>query len=292
METTQLTAVADSGDGRRTGALDILLIKLAHRCFGLSLSDVRQICPIPSGFACCGTEVEERFVYQGYPLPYVSLWNLFRLESEYREYQEIRTMLSQRRQDHLDWMVALEDSISRGTEFSKARNPRECAFGKWYYGYRPRDLRLSLLLRNFERPHAEIHRLADRLLNMVEAGQVDSALQAFQASKETTLSELLKLFDSTLELLIELQRRIAVIVENGDDVCALGADGVLEIVAVPSECVHPNTSVGGEVASAMIVLNDQSVVPLIDFRSFTRNEKPLDLDLAISERASEDEAIF
>jgi hypothetical protein len=135
--------------------LDVLLIKLGGRCFGLPLLDISHVCGIPPNFASYGAKVEDHFVFQGKPLPYVSLWNLMGLKSEYAEYEEIQAMLPLRRQDHVDWISALEDSIRNNTIFSKARNPRECVFGKWYYNYSTRDQRISLVMRNFERPHAE-----------------------------------------------------------------------------------------------------------------------------------------
>jgi chemotaxis signal transduction protein len=249
-------------------ALDILLIMIGGRCFGLPLSRVNHICQLPPSFKSHGDEVESHFVFQGNPFPYLSLWNLLGLKTEYLEYEEMHPMLAQRRQDHLDWMSALEDSILNGTTFSKARNPRECAFGKWYYNYRPKNLRLALLMSQFERPHTEIHRLADQLLGMVEAGQTESALQAFHESKKTILAELFELFDSTQVVVTELQRRVAIVLVDGENTCVLGADGVREIVTTTDECIKPSGGVGSSVSSALIVLDDQSVVPLLNSCAF------------------------
>lgn len=248
--------------------LDVLLIKLGGRCFGLPLSEVRHICGISPNFASYGVKVEDHFVFQDKPLPYISLWNVMGLTSEYAEYEETQAMLVQRRQDHIDWIHALEDAIRNNTTFSKARNPRECAFGKWYYSYSTRNQRLLSVMRYFERPHTEIHQLADRLLGLVEAGQHSDALHTILESKNTTLSELLRLFDSTQELLTDLQRRIVVIAVDGDDACALGADGVRGIVAVPIERIKQGQGAGVQVMSALIILDDQTIVPLINWRTF------------------------
>lgn len=253
-------------------SIDVLLIRLGGRCFGLPFKQVRHICPIPTGFNSYGTVVEEHFVFQDSPLPFVSLWNLLDLKSEYAEYEEMEDLLSCRRQDHLDWMDALEDAIKNGTTFSKARNPRECAFGKWYYSYHTRDMRLSLLMRNFEQPHSEIHRLADKLLGMAESGQIEEALQAYEESKNTTLAELMELFESTQELVIELQRRIAIIVDDGEEMWALGADGVRDIVDIPMKRIKSGARTRKEAASTLIVLDDRSVVPLIDWRTYIDGE--------------------
>lgn len=275
MALNQFTPSTSLTENRLSRALDLLLINLGNRSFGLPLSEVRHICSMPPSFAGYGPETEKHFVFQDNPMPYVSLWNLMGLESEYLEYEEMQVLLPQRRQDHLDWMDALEDTIRNGTAFAKARNPRECVFGKWYYNYRPQNQGLSLMLRNFETPHAQIHRLADKLLGLVEAGQTGDALQIFQESKNTALAELLNLFDLSQKLVSNLQRRIAVIMVDGDDYCALGADGVREIAAVSAEQIKPSLSTGTQATPALIVLDNQTVAPLINWRAFYSERETL-----------------
>lgn len=261
----QFTNSNGFGFSRINSALDFLIIRLGGRCFGLPLSEVRHVCSMPSSFGGYGPETAKHFVFLGDPLPYASLWNWLGLESEYFEYEGMLASLPKRRQEHLDWMNALEDAIRNGTAFTKARNPRECAFGKWYYGYQPKERRLSIMMRQFEKPHADIHRLADRLLGLVEDGQAAKATQMFLEAKETTFAELLKLFDSALKLVTALQRRTAVIVVDGDDMHVLGADGVRDIITVPAERIKPSPG-GLPATSALILLDDQNVVPLINWR--------------------------
>lgn len=273
----QFTTPVASVGSQLNRALDLVLINLGNRCFGLPLSEVRQICLMPPSFGGYGPETEKHFVFQDSPLPYVSLWNQLGLKSEYVEYEELQVLLPQRRQDHIDWMRALEEAIRNGTAFSKARNPRECAFGKWYYNYTAQDKGLSLMLRNFEKPHAQIHRLADTLLGLVETGHTGDALRIFHESKDTTLAELLNLFDLAQKLVSSLQRRIAVIMADGDDYCALGADGVREIVAVPTEQIKPGLSMGTPATSDMVILDNHTVAPLINWRTFTLGGETLDI---------------
>lgn len=268
MATMQFSANIGFANRQISNAVDILLIKIGNRPFGLPLSKVHHICQIPSNFNSHGDNAESHFVFQGNPFPYYSLWNVLALKSEYLEYEEMHPMLMQRRQDHLDWMNALEDAIQNGTTFSKARNPRECAFGKWYYNYHPKNLRLSLLLSQFEHPHAEIHRLADYLLGMVEAGEKQAALQIFHETQKTTLAELFELFDATQATINELQRRIAIVLVDGQDACVLGADGVLDIVTTTDDCIKPSRGVGTPASSALFMLDDQTVVPLLNSDAF------------------------
>ncbi|MGE5467789.1 MAG: CZB domain-containing protein [Ignavibacteria bacterium] len=252
------------------GDLEVLLIRLGERVFGVPLAHVRYVSPMPADFVSRGAKANDHFVFEGTPLSYVSLWDRLGQDSSYVEYEEMLAMLPQRRQDHLDWMNALSDALHGGASFSKARNPHDCAFGKWYYGYRAKDRRLALLLGQFEQPHAAIHGLADRLLGLVELGQSGEAMRLFEEARNTTLAKLMQLFDAAQKLVIELQRRIAIIVADGEFTCALGADGIRDIASVPPEQVKSGKA-GGIAASstsALIVLDERNVVPLLNWRIF------------------------
>lgn len=250
--------------------LDVLLVGVGSRTFGVPLKNIRHVAAMPPDFAAQGARIESHFVFAGVALPYISLWNHFLLESCYEEYVQIEAMLPQRCQDHLDWMVALENSIRTGIPFSKARNQHECAFGKWFYSYKTENLQLSLFLSQFEQPHAMIHQLADQLLDMAASGKKECALARLQQSKNTTLKRLLELFDFTATLVHDLQRRIALITTTQDgETMALGADSVIDILKVPAHSIQKNTSrtQSGSTSGAipaLLVLENQTIAPLLD----------------------------
>lgn len=251
-------------------SLEVLLIRLGDRSFGVPLADIRYVAPMPADFASRGAKAAEHFVFEGSPLPYVPLWDRLGQDSCYLEYEEMQAMLPQRRQDHLDWMGALDDSIRSGAPFAKARNPRECAFGKWFYAYHPKDRRLALLLGQFDHPHAVIHGLADRLLGLVEQGQRGEALRQFDEAHDTTLAKLMQLFEAAQRLVAELQRRIAVVVSDGEHTCALGADGIRDILTVRPDQMKSGKAGGlaAKSTSALLVLDDRNVVPLLNWQGF------------------------
>jgi len=238
----------------------LLLVQIGQRQFALTLSEVRHIVPLPHDFPFAGAGAAEYYPFEGEPLRFVSGWDVMGAQTEYQEFAELQPMLPLRRQDHIDWMAALDMSIRTGAAFSKARDPHECAFGKWYYGYHAKDRRLSVLLSSFEQPHAHIHGLADQLLGLAEAGKRDEAIAGFETAKETTLANLLDLFDTTGQLLGALQRRIAIILESDDTRCALGVDMVLDIVAVANSKITLETR-HGVVCPRLAMLTDERIAP-------------------------------
>lgn len=251
---------------------EYLLFKLGQQTLSMPMQQVNHVAQMASEFTYRGDTMAAHFVFSGQPLSYVSLWDKLGQNSLYIEYENMLAMLPQRLNDHLEWMGALSTSIRTGVPFAKARSPYECAFGKWYYAHRSDDRRLSLLLDQFEVPHARIHGLADRLLALSESGDVDEAMRQFDDAEHTTLAQLKGLFQSTADLVKDLQRRVAIIVsdETGAPVCALGADAISDIVNVPAEQVRPMGRLDHQHPSAslmagMLVLDDSRVVPIMDW---------------------------
>lgn len=103
--------------------------------------------------------------------------------------------LTQREQDHVEWLNALEDSLSNDVPFTKARDPKQCAFGKWYDQFSTRDSELMEILSRFDAPHRAIHALADELLNLKSRGQLDQALEKLNHARINTLAQLRKQFN-------------------------------------------------------------------------------------------------
>ncbi|MRR49433.1 MAG: hypothetical protein EG825_00735 [Rhodocyclaceae bacterium] len=95
-------------------------------------------------------------------------------------------------------------------------------------------------------------------------------MRGFKEARDTILKQLLTLFDSAQELLNDLRRRIAVIIGAGDDCRALGADGVIDIVRLPGDRYRHDgrqSAAHGAPTSGLLILDDQSVVPMLNWRS-------------------------
>lgn len=254
--------------------MEVLLITLNTQVLGISLDQTHHITEMPQGFACMGNS-ERHFVFQDKPLKYVSLWDELKQPSAYADYEEILEIFPKRRQDHLDWLDSLETSIRTGTPFQKARNPHDCSFGKWYYKYHPSDQQLLSSLRQFEEPHTAIHALADHLLELTEQGGREEALATLEYVKSTTFSNLIYLFNSVPSFVRQLIRRVAIIVGQTEASCALGADGVCDIINVrPDQITWLSESTEtkrqkSQTISGLIILEDSSVAPLIDWCALT-----------------------
>lgn len=258
-------------------AMEIVLIDIGGSPFALPLQEVNHIATLPPDFRHSGPDTEDYFTFEGNPLPFISAWNVLGKATLYKEYADILAMLPARRQDHLDWMAALKQSLLTGAPFTKARDPHDCAFGKWYYSYQAEDRRVELLLGRFEQPHALIHNLAETLLGMAGDNRRDEALAMLHEMEKTTLKKLLDIFDHAEVLMHDLQRRIALIVEKSGEHFALGADSIRTLVTIPLDRIRWHKAAAGDSLSrpALFILDDGHVVNCLNWQQFCPPNPPL-----------------
>ncbi len=132
--------------------------------------------------------------HRGVPVRVFDLADFLGLTSSSEQMTALIETLSAREQDHIDWLDSLEHSIRSDAPFTKARDPHQCAFGKWYDAFESHDEELMEILARFDDPHKQIHSLADRLLGLKDAGQMHKALEILDRERSTTLALLRRLF--------------------------------------------------------------------------------------------------
>lgn len=193
-----LNHVADSGNSGKTDQnRQIFTFFVEDMMFGLDVEnvlmlgqDVNDIQRIPieeRGF--CGVTK-----FQGAIVPVLDFAHRLGIPSGLDTKTELLEILAQREQDHVVWINDLEHAIKTGEAFTKATNPKECAFGKWYNSFETRDETLQELLTSFDEPHNEIHALAEKLISLRDNDKQAEALEILVHARATTLRRLRALF--------------------------------------------------------------------------------------------------
>lgn len=168
--------------------------------------------------------------YQGKPVPIYDLANLMGCEAEYNKNIELLKILEDREQDHKNWLVSLESSLRNNTEFKGAKDPTQCAFGKWYLTFEPEDEILADIMKDFEEPHSKLHALADELLNLRDAEGVDKALAALEYQRTRTFGKLIDLFGSAKERVENITRPILLYLDTSKKMIAVRLNAISDIV--------------------------------------------------------------
>ena len=138
-------------------------------------------------------------------------------------------LLNEKEQDHIDWIDALEKSLKENIPFDKARDPHKCAFGQWYDKFTTRDEALMDIMKHFDKPHKEIHALADELLDLKNNGQLDEALEKLRIARLTNLNHLIKYFSHARSQIEESLHTVVINITN---------DGVKPLVALKIDEIH------------------------------------------------------
>lgn len=259
--------------------LEVLTLQVGRQRVGVPMSEVVHILdavqarpPKLEGSEADTSERDDVIAYEGGALAFLPLWARLGERSHSHEFIQLAETLAARRQDHLDWMQALGHSLEQDVPFTKARDPRECAFGKRYHQFSTDNRRLRLLLLQFDEPHQRIHGLADQLLELKGMGRLDEAMSRFREEEKGTLALLLSLFDRTVETLAQIRREIAVIVRHQGNLYALGADAVQDIRHYPAESVSCNAALLQRYhvpTRCFLIENGEAPLPVIDWSQLT-----------------------
>jgi chemotaxis signal transduction protein len=141
------------------------------------------------------------------------------------ENARIVELLHAREADHVRWVDTLLECIRSGTEFLLARDPSQCAFGKWFDSYLPPTLALKRQLARFSEPHAAIHALAAQA-EQLATGDRDQAVALIEHHRSYTLDYMRTLFAETRTMVTNDVREIVIAHDDGHHLSGLIVDDI------------------------------------------------------------------
>lgn len=199
--------------------------------------------PGSPGFVVCVVN------HRGRVVPVLDLRAQCGLPSHAEEIEALETLLRDREQDHVNWLDALAESVETGAEFTLARDPHLCKFGKWYdqlmasdekrHEITDQNLALEAILHEFNQPHARIHALADRVLDLCKMGEQEQAAAEVSAAWDGDLAVMRRLFSRTLELFRDIRTSQLVVMECRGSVVGLMVDSIVAVTEFSEQMKHP-----------------------------------------------------
>jgi chemotaxis signal transduction protein len=142
---------------------------------------------------------------------------------------EFSELIKQRKQDHLNWLDELNKSVLEKRKFKLTTDPTKCAFGKWYYSFETEDIGLKEQLDKFELPHNTIHKLAIEVEKLFQNGESDKISKLIEKTRNTSLAELIKLFDGITSQYKKSLQELLIILEQENFRTAFPVDQVLTV---------------------------------------------------------------
>ena len=206
---------------------------------------------------------------RGSIIPVMDLRMKLGLTSSLSHIDGLTEEMRRREDDHRNWLQELESSIAEDRPFTKAIDPHQCAFGKWYDQYETDNISLRAVLHEFDKPHQELHATAGKALKASGSGDHDRATAIIGNARSGVLSKMLELFNQFRKALGESLREVAVLTQVGERRCGLVVDRLeaveeLEIMCDGEEALQ---GMGGDDAafvSAVGRRKDGSIVQLLD----------------------------
>jgi purine-binding chemotaxis protein CheW len=174
---------------------------------------------------------------RGKVLPLVDLRLRLGFSSALEEVEAMIAMLVAREQDHVRWLQELLAAVNDGRPFTLARDPSQCAFGKWYHSYHPKDIGFASVMRRLELPHQRIHTLADAVLKCAEQGNHAQARAMIQHAEQGDLRAVVSLFTEARTAFRESQKEVTLVLTDGRKHLALAVDTVASVEPLAEDTI-------------------------------------------------------
>ncbi|MHC1768936.1 MAG: chemotaxis protein CheW [Verrucomicrobiia bacterium] len=178
---------------------------------------------------------------RGKVFPLVDLRLRMDLPSALEEVEQMIAMLVAREQDHVVWLKELLAAVTEGHPFTLARDPAECAFGKWYYSYKPEDIGFASVMYRFEIPHRRIHAIAHDVLKHAERGEHDKAREIILRTEKGDLHTVINLFAEARTAFRESLKEVAIVLTDGRKNLSLTVDNVASVEPIAQDTIQDAT---------------------------------------------------
>jgi chemotaxis signal transduction protein len=172
-------------------------------------------------------------------IPLMDLRKKFGMPSLAEECEKLCESLMQRKQDHINWLNELNNSVIENREFKLTTDPHKCAFGKWYDSYKSENVYIKILLDKFDDPHKRIHSIANVVGELITKGKNDEAILTIESVKQTTLSKMISLFDQTITAIRENLKEIVIVASLNNTPFGFSVDIVNDVFEIANENIDP-----------------------------------------------------
>lgn len=238
----------------------------------LMSSDMTQVTRVPHSPDYISGVINHR----GTIIPVIDTRSLLGFEPRSEEATKLSKMFHELRDDHVNWLSALQDAVYQNTEFRKEIDPTRCNFGKWYQTVLDGsssmsemandDPILKSLIDRLDAPHRHIHGLAETVLKLRDQGKVEDAIAHLNSAREKSFSEMCVLFDQILETISSKLDSMLVITEVGSRKAAIAVDAVSFVADCNDEQVEPlpDTADNTEFLSGLVHQPDGKYILIAD----------------------------
>lgn len=247
-----------------------ILVELRRQQYALAANEVSEllIAPEITSVPGVGGAVQGVTTVRGSVIPVLDLRRRLGMTSRSEEIESFCGLMEQRRLDHVHWVTELENCVRENRKFTLATDPHLCAFGRWYYSYRPDNVWIANLLGRFESPHATIHQTAAEATALLDRHDTEAALRLIASRRTTVLSSMLDLFSRLQQLIREIAKDTVLVLDDGSRRFGVAVDSALRLEEFAgSDIQHLPPALQGTVTRVARKDNSSSPVLLLSARA-------------------------
>jgi methyl-accepting chemotaxis protein len=119
---------------------------------------------------------------------------------------QLSAMLQEKKVEHLKWAHEIKDCFvnRQKTKADVETNPKECAFGQWYYSAKVQQRRVDepafdRLMRGIEVPHRQLHESAIKINALLADGEWEAAKKFYMTTTKPLAYEVLGAIDALIQ---------------------------------------------------------------------------------------------
>ena len=176
--------------------------------------------------------------FRGNMIPLIDLKKTFKEDSLEKIISDYSSMITARKHDHINWTNELDRCINNSEQFKLAVDPHECAFGKWYYDYKPENNVIAHHIKKIEEPHRLLHLAAAEYNNCnkdhANCDREECLKDVLERVKQEYMPEIIKILDSSINVYKNNLKELLIVVEYNGFKAGLIVDTVLSIEAIPT----------------------------------------------------------
>lgn len=182
-------------------------------------------------------EITGLFLSRGETVTMVDLRKLLNKKTLEEEYQDFCGMMEERKQDHVEWVNALEHTAQTGDKFKLATDPHKCKLGKWYYSFKSDNQEVNFHLHKLEEPHCRLHEAALEVESCLQdcdnCKRPECLKKVLERVRQESMPQILGLLDQTKEIFRSTVYHEMVLVLNGEKKYGVVVDKVLAVEQLP-----------------------------------------------------------
>lgn len=183
-----------------------IVFKIAESSYCINSRYISTIVQLPhyDKIPAAPANVTGMFRHRDKVIQMLDLRTTFGFKTMSEECQEFEAMIDARKQDHVKWVNELERTIETGEAFKLAKDPHQCALGKWYDQFTCDNSAVLFHLRKIEEPHKKLHHAADEAENCKKdcalQDEEDCEKKVLHCVKEECMPTILGLLDETKKI--------------------------------------------------------------------------------------------